>query len=601
VSESRSATRVLDGRALRTGLIAGAVTVYLAVTGVLERFNTRNVITGFIELGELLVLLVMIGAGYLAARKKLDEHNSGPALVSAAMAGVVAGATLAAFLLVVTGLQGAEINVREIFLSVTPRLTNDILSFGQSSVVGAAILLAIGLMLGALGGALAVLPVVYRRPVMMAVTVMLVVGLMEGLINETLDNLRVEREWLYSREGLTLTGAIVVFVVAGIVSALWIQRGQLAKKKVAELPAQQRKVLRTWSLVVLIALLVLLPQIVGRFNSNVLGTVGLYVLLGLGLNIVVGYAGLLDLGYVAFFAVGAYATGIFTSPASFLVAGEAGSAQPGFTNFWVALPLVVVVAVVIGVLIGAPVLRLRGDYLAIVTLGFGEIIRTLVLSDWLAPFFGGAQGLVRVPAAPPASLDLRRPERIYYLILAFVLIAAFVSARLANSRVGRAWNAMREDESVAEAMGVSVIKYKLLAFAMGAAIGCLGGAFFAAKIGSIFPNTFGLVVSINVLAVIILGGMGSIPGVVVGALVLVGIPDLLREVLPPEFRLLAYGAILVAIMIYRPEGLVPNVRRRRELHQEELEEEQYERRAGEDTFEPGVAVAAPGPATEGRS
>ncbi|MBI4260874.1 MAG: branched-chain amino acid ABC transporter permease, partial [Actinobacteria bacterium] len=359
------------------------------------------------------------------------------------------------------------------------------------------------------------------------------------------------------------------------------------KGRVASLPSGQRTALRTGSTVSLIVILVLLPQIVGSFVSDVLGTLGLYLLLGLGLNIVVGYAGLLDLGYVAFFAVGAYATGVLTSRASFLVT-EPGQllAAGGWTNFWFALPVVILVAVVVGVLIGAPVLRLRGDYLAIVTLGFGEIIRTLVLSDWLAPFFGGAQGLIRVPAPPPESINFRDPQLIYYLILGFVLIAAFVSYRLADSRVGRAWIAMREDESVAEAMGISVIKYKLLAFAMGAAVGCLGGAFFAAKIGSIFPNSFGLGVSINVRAGIILGGMGSIPGVVVGAFVLVGLPELLREF--AEYRLLIYGAILVAIMVFRPEGLIPNVRRRRELHVIERPEEQLERRVGDDDAEPVI-------------
>ncbi len=241
-------------------------------------------------------------------------------------------------------------------------------------------------------------------------------------------------------------------------------------------------------------------------------------------------------------------------------------AEAGLTNFWVALIPTVIIAVLIGVLIGAPVLRLRGDYLAIVTLGFGEIIRTLVLSDWLAPYLGGAQGITQVPAPPPEGLDLRDPQMTYYVILAFVIVAAFIAWRLVDARVGRAWAAMREDESVAEAMGVSVVRFKMLAFAIGAGIGCLGGAFFAAKIGSIFPNSFGLLVSINVLAVIVLGGMGSVPGVVVGALVLVGLPELLREF--AEYRLLFYGAILVAIMIFRPEGLIPNRRRRRELHVE---------------------------------
>jgi branched-chain amino acid transport system permease protein len=307
---------------------------------------------------------------------------------------------------------------------------------------------------------------------------------------------------------------------------------------------------------------------------------------------VVGYAGLLDLGYVAFFAVGAYTTAILTSTSSFLVTDEKVQfAEEPFTIFWVALPIVVIVAVIIGLLIGAPVLRLRGDYLAIVTLGFGEIVRTLVLSDWLEPWLGGAQGITQIRDIPPEAFEFRDPERLFYVIIAFCFLAAYVSYRLADSRVGRAWAAMREDESVAEAMGVSVIKYKLLAFAMGAAIGCLGGAFFAAQIGSIFPNTFSLLVSINVLAVLVLGGMGSIPGVVIGSFVLVGLPELLREF--REFRLLIFGAVLVTIMILKPEGLLPNVRRRRELHVEELEEEQYERRTGDvETGAPVVSGAA---------
>jgi branched-chain amino acid transport system permease protein len=235
------------------------------------------------------------------------------------------------------------------------------------------------------------------------------------------------------------------------------------------------------------------------------------------------------------------------------------------------------------------VLRLRGDYLAIVTLGFGEIIRVLVASDWLRPWLGGAQGIIAPSDIPPASLELRKPANLYFLILAAVLLAAFISYRLVDSRVGRAWAAMREDESVAEAMGISVIKYKLLAFAIGAGIASLGGAFFAAKIGSVFPNSFKLIVSINVLAVIILGGMGSIPGVIVGAIVLVGLPELLREF--AEYRLLFYGAILVAIMIYKPEGLVPNKRRVRELHEVTEEEAQFAKRAGEDTAAPVVTAS----------
>ena len=324
-------------------------------------------------------------------------------------------------------------------------------------------------------------------------------------------------------------------------------------------------------------LFAIVPLIVGVFLSHALVTVGIYVLLGLGLNIVVGYAGLLDLGYVAFFAVGAYSMVLFTALQSSLVTegvGEFGSgsqaaAEQPFTNFWIALPIVIVIAVIAGVLIGAPVLRLRGDYLAIVTLGFGEIVRVIVRSDWAAPFLGGSQGVKQIQPPPPEGLDFGSPQNLYYLVLVFILLAIYVSWRLQYSRVGRAWAAMREDEDVAEAMGVSVIRYKLLAFAMGAAVGCLSGAFFAVQLSVITPDSFELLVSITVLAAIILGGLGSIPGVIVGAVVLVGLPEILRDF--AEYRLLFYGAILVGIMILRPEGLIASVRRRRELHERTIE------------------------------
>ncbi len=368
-----------------------------------------------------------------------------------------------------------------------------------------------------------------------------------------------------------------VMAFVGVVLALVATAYAAVTSKALNRLGQRRSPVTTGLFASLAALALLVPPVGEDFVTSVLGNVGLYVLLGLGLNIVVGYAGLLDLGYVAFFAVGAYSMAILTARSSFLVAEQARSvadlqlAPHGLTNFWVALPITVVIAVVLGLLIGAPVLRLRGDYLAIVTLGFGEIIRTLVLSDWLDPWLGGAQGIIKVDPIPPPALQLDDNNHLYYLIIMFCFLAAFISYRLVSSRVGRAWAAMREDEPVAEAMGVSIIKYKLLAFAMGAGIGCLGGAFFAAKVTSVFPNSFTLLVSINVLAVIVLGGMGSIPGVVIGSLVLVGLPEVLREM--AEYRLLFYGAILMAIMILRPEGLLPNVRRRRELHEDQPETE----------------------------
>jgi branched-chain amino acid transport system permease protein len=250
-------------------------------------------------------------------------------------------------------------------------------------------------------------------------------------------------------------------------------------------------------------------------------------------------------------------------------------------NFYVAMPVVVLVAAFVGLLIGAPVLRLRGDYLAIVTLGFGEIARVLVQSDWLKGLLGGAQGLRDVTDASIFGVSFRNPQPFYYLVLVFVLVGVFVSWRLANSRVGRAWNAMREDEQVAEAMGVSTVKYKLLAFATGAGVGSLSGALYAVKLGSLAPSSFTILVSITVLALIILGGLGSVPGVIVGGLVLIGIPGFLTEF--QEYQLLLYGAVLIAIMILRPQGLIPNVRRQRELLEEERSQDVWTKKEEKET------------------
>jgi branched-chain amino acid transport system permease protein len=307
--------------------------------------------------------------------------------------------------------------------------------------------------------------------------------------------------------------------------------------------------------------------------SQVLGQVLVFALLGLGLNIVVGYAGLLDLGYVAFYAFGAYMLGLLTGATLNTTTGAAAPAFSMNLNFYLAVIIVAILAAGVGVLIGAPVLRLRGDYLAIVTLGLGEIVSTITRSTWAQPLVGGPQGMRDITNAGFGLLDFRKPQHFYYLGLAFVAFAMFVSWRLSRSRVGRAWNAMREDEQVADAIGVSTTRYKLLAFSMGGAIGSLAGALFAVKIGSLTPASFEIIVSITALSVVILGGLGSLPGVAVGALVLLGLPGLLTEF--EEYRELIYGGVLVAIMILRPQGLIPNVRRSRELQEEERSQDAF--------------------------
>jgi ABC-type branched-subunit amino acid transport system permease subunit len=302
----------------------------------------------------------------------------------------------------------------------------------------------------------------------------------------------------------------------------------------------------------LLAGIMLLPLLAGQYWNYTIGTVGIYVLLGLGLNIVVGLAGLLDLGYVAFFAIGGYAMALLTAPEPHNL----------MWNFWLVIPIGIVLAALTGILLGAPVLRMRGDYLAIVTLGFGEIIRILSKSDDLTPFTNGPRGVPAVAGPYFFGLNVDTGIAFVYLIFLSVLLAIFVTNRLQNSRVGRAWEAMREDETVSRAMGINTLIQKLLAFAIGAAFAGLGGALFASRNQFAGPEDFNLMVSINVISLVIVGGMGSVPGVIAGALVLKGLPEVLRQL--QDYRVLAFGGLLVAMMLWRPSGLIPSSRRKME-------------------------------------
>ncbi|MEW5788770.1 MAG: ABC transporter ATP-binding protein [Pseudomonadota bacterium] len=342
----------------------------------------------------------------------------------------------------------------------------------------------------------------------------------------------------------------------------------------------------------LAGLLLLLPFLVGGGLGNawvrVLDFILLYVLLALGLNIVVGYAGLLDLGYIAFYALGAYLYAWLASP-------HFGLHLP----FWMVLPLGAALAGLFGVLLGAPTLRLRGDYLAIVTLGFGEIIR-IFMNNLNAPFnlTNGPQGMNLIDPVSVAGQSFSSPLRIgelvipstylyYYLFLAMTLLVILVAMRLQDSRIGRAWAALREDEVAAAAMGINTRNVKLLAFAMGATFGGLAGGLFAAFQGFISPESFTLWESILVLCMIVLGGMGNIPGVILGAILLTAIPealryigDLQRAVLghvvvdPADLRMLLFGVALVAMMLFRPAGLLPSRQRKREFGAQDAVAEQ---------------------------
>jgi len=292
-----------------------------------------------------------------------------------------------------------------------------------------------------------------------------------------------------------------------------------------------------------LAAAVVTPLGLNRYYIDVLTQVGIYVTLALGLNIVVGLAGLLNLGYIAFYAVGAYAYGLLATRADL--------------SFWAVLPLGVVLAGVCGVLLGFPALRLQGDYLAIVTLGFGEMIR-IVLNNWDS-FTGGPNGIIDIARPNLFGFIFTHPIHYYYLILAIVLLTIFAVNRLNQSRLGRAWTAMRDDEVAAEAMGIDLVKTKLLAFGLGAAWAGLAGVFFASKMTFISPESFTFFESVIVLCMVVLGGIGSIPGVILGAAILMILPEMMRQF--ALYRMLIFGGAMVGMMVVRPKGLLA-VRRR---------------------------------------
>jgi branched-chain amino acid transport system permease protein len=288
-----------------------------------------------------------------------------------------------------------------------------------------------------------------------------------------------------------------------------------------------------------IVIAIALPIFGSPYLIDVATLVLVYVMLGLGLNIVVGFAGLLDLGYAAFFAIGAYTTGILVVQYHF--------------SFWLTLPASALLAAISGVIIGTPTLRMRSDYLAIVTLGFGEIVRIAATNF---SFTGGPEGIYGIPHPRIGALVLRTPQQTYVLGLAFALAVLFGSYNLARSRLGRAWLAIREDEAAASAAGIFPVYYKLLAYVLGAIFAGEAGSFFAAKLTAINPSSFTFLQSVTILMAIILGGMGSLPGVMLGAAVIVVLPEALRAF--DQVRMLAFGLGLIIMMLIRPQGLWPS-------------------------------------------
>ncbi len=306
-----------------------------------------------------------------------------------------------------------------------------------------------------------------------------------------------------------------------------------------------------------------LPFWADNYTLDIAINVLIYITLGLGLNVVVGLAGLLDLGYIAFYAVGAYTYALLNT-----IYG---------VPFWLALPAGCVISAGAGAFIGYPTLKMRGDYLAIVTLGFGEIVR-IVLNNWDNVTQGpnGVLGIkapgIYIPEITDGSLDfvyfyMNKLPSLYYVILLIAIVTIIGVQRIDTSRIGRAWVSIREDETAAELTGIQTLRYKMLAYMMGAVFAGLAGAFYAAKVRYVNPSSFVFLESALVLCIVVLGGMGSIPGIILGAAAIIVLPEVFREL--ELYRLLAFGGAMTAMVIFRPEGLIPARRRQLELHIEE--------------------------------
>jgi len=498
-------------QSLNTGMVFGIVTLFTVLIG----FNTMMGIllaklvgvktSGAIpEVPYLVAYCVLLGlwAGVSAARKHADQ-SFGKVVLNGLAAGLGTGLVAALLGLVFQVFVTNKINLRDYIPTLSfPFMKATLFDLGS---LGIAANFAVFLVSGTFG---ALLVAIWNIPVVH-------------------------------------TGALKIFNAPGAF--------------VTKLRSGSRKndlVLRIVFFVALFALIAILPLKWGSYWNYVMGTVGLYVILGLGLNLIVGLSGQLVLGYIAFFAIGAYTMALLNAP-------EPHNLMWGF---WPALLLAILLAALTGLLLGLPLMRLRGDYLAIVTLGFGEIIRILLKSDVLTSFTGGPRGIQDIHGPTIFGRVFNDVDYMYLIILA-VILSIYVYSRLQHSRSGRAWLAIREDETVARATGVNTINYKLLALVLGAAFAGLAGAIYAARNQFTGPEEHSLMASINVLSLIIVGGMGNIPGTLLGAFALKGLPEILREV--ENYRMLAFGALLVAMMLSRPEGLIPSRRPTLEIPEEE--------------------------------
>lgn len=497
--------KTTTGRSLRTGLTFGAVNVFLILIGFNAMIGTllakalgEQVLTSIPTVPYLAAFTGLVGLwSGLSAARKCAGANFSCCVLAGFLSGLAAGVITFLFCMSIGWLLVNKIDFRNYLTILSFDFINGVL-MGYPPLAGALANLGILSAAGAAGGLL-------HGTVHIAKV--------QSIVQHILDLLRSFSEKV---QRLDRGKGHLAFQIGGIA-------------------------------VVGVAV-IFLPLNWGSYWNYVAGTVGLYVILGLGLNLIVGLSGQLVLGYIAFFAIGAYTMALLNSPVPHNL----------MWGFWPALLLGVLLAALAGLLLGLPLMRLRGDYLAIVTLGFGEIIRILLKSDVLTEFSGGPRGIQNISGPTLFGRPFNSDIQFMYLIAISVVLAAFVYNRLQRSRPGRAWLSIREDETAARACGVNATRYKLLALALGAAFAGLAGAIYASRNQFTGPEEHSLMASINVLSLIIVGGLGNVPGTILGAFALKGLPEILREF--SNYRLLTFGALLVVMMLSRPEGLIPSRR-----------------------------------------
>ena len=551
-------------KGLNTGLIAFAILTYVTLIGLPTRLEGAT---------QPVLALLMALFFFAVLRSQAKEMGRAALLQNGLIAGLVAGLLLVLEIGFFNGLLADGVKIQPVFDKIVPLNMAALLNVragaiikGETSVIAYAILTAYLAVAGLAGSLLVLFARSGAAGAMRSVRIpggRWLVILLPFALFAFIYYLGLNGVSTFGNDKNIVRLLLVLVATGAGLFALAAAKEGVEKLAISALMA---------------AVLLSLPFVLNQFQNSVMSIVFIFVMMGLGLNIVVGYAGLLDLGYVAFFAIGAYVYAFvaapFSSPyISALLTGMGISPASPLLGYWSAIPLAMLTAAIGGVLLGIPVLRLRGDYLAIVTLGFGEIIRLFMLN--LGDLTNGPRGLLQIAqptlfGVAPASLTTHLDAQGWIFLLAIFgsALVAFVAIRLNDSRLGRAWVAMREDEDVAQATGIHLVQTKLLAFAIGATFAGLAGQLYAARQINIFPENFSLFVSIDALALIIVGGMGSIPGVVLGALALKGLPEVLRGV--DEYRIVTFAILLIVMMIVRPEGILPSARRRRELHSEEV-------------------------------